>query len=477
MKKIIYLLSAFTLFTALGQAQNATPNGGFESWNTMNAELPQYYIVSSNSEAFYKCQCPANETKSTDAYHGTYAVHLQTQIGNGDTNVAYFINTMPNGNPNNWAGGIAYTQQPTGIRGYYKSAVPAGDSALILVNFKKAGSSLGFFAFSLYGTHNTYTQFSFPIPTLAMAPDTIQFGATSSDFKDNIYMNGSMLLLDSVSFTGVTSQPANFNGDLENWVPEVYGVPTSWYVTGGGGNGNPGVVQTSDKNSGTYAVELQTYQGDNNGNPVARGGGVSTGYYPSGMCAGPNCQMGGQPFTNQSDTLEFYYKYAPMNGDTAAVSLTFKNMGNVVAGAGMLIHTAASSYQHMKVPFNTMNTIDTVVVTFMSSTFMDTALAFIGSDFKVDDVYFTSQSMGIEQHSASAPIQVYPNPAVDGRFVVSNIGRHDLVRVLNVYGQEINAEIVKENGVANIHVSTPGAYMVYVNARGQVTMQKVIVTK
>lgn len=476
MKKIIYSFSAFTLFAAAGLAQSATPNGGFEAWTIMNAELPQGYIVSSNSEAFYKCGCPANETKTTDFYHGSYAVHLQTQIGNGDTNVAYFINTNPNGNPNQWAGGIAYSQQPTGIRGYYKSAVPAGDSALILVNFKKSGASIGFFAFPLYGTHSSYTLFNFPI-NIPFAPDTIQFGATSSDFKDNIFMAGSMLQIDSISFTGVSSQPTNFNGDFENWVPEVYSTPTSWYITGGGSNGNPGVYQTTDKNAGTYAVELQTFLGDNNGNPVARGGGVSTGYYPHGNCMGTNCLKGGLPFTNQQDTLEFYYKYAPVNGDSAEVDINFKHLGNVVSNAGTRIPTAASTYQHMKIPFNTMTTIDSVVVSFYSSSFNDTSLAFIGSDFKVDDVYFTSQSTGIEKFDASALMQVYPNPAVEGNFVVSNIGRHDLVRVLNVYGQEVNAEIVKENGTAKIHVSTPGAYMVYVNARGKVTMQKVIVGK
>lgn len=61
--------------------------------------------------------------------------------------------------------------------------------------------------------------------------------------------------------------------------------------------------------------------------------------------------------------------------------------------------------------------------------------------------------------------------------MVSNVQQFDLVRVLNVYGQEVNALITKENGAAKIQISNSGAYFVYVNARGKITTQKVIVTK
>src|SRR5437588_6154590 len=72
-------------------------------------------------------------------------------------------------------------------------------------------------------------------PRSTLFPYTTLF-RSSSDFKDNIYKVGSMLLIDSVSFTGVSSQPVNFNGDFENWTSQTLIKATNWYANGGGGD-------------------------------------------------------------------------------------------------------------------------------------------------------------------------------------------------------------------------------------------------
>jgi hypothetical protein len=481
MKKIIYLtMGAFMSITTI--AQNAITNGNFESWTSMTFDIPQYYTECSNYNSFYQCMCPANEVKTTNSYHGSFAVQLTTQAGGGGGGgTGYFVNANANGSPSTWTGGVPYTQKPTGIRGYYKSAIPAGDTGLILVNFKKSGSSIGFFTFNLYGTHNAYTLFSFSIPTLTVTPDTIQFGATSSDFKANIAIPGSMLQIDSVSFTGVSSQPANFNGDFENWTSVTLNRPNNWYLGGGGGT-NVGVFQTTDKHAGTYAVELKTFLGQrcsgggNNCHPAAQGGSISTGYYPNN-CSGVCTQIGGGAFTNQIDTLCFYYKYAPSGNDTAQAGLNFKKNYTNVTGMGKNL-MAAGTYQYVEIPFNTLNPIDTVIVSFSSSNWRDSALTFIGSDLKVDEVHFKSQPLttGIKTFSAAIGIKIFPNPSNDGNFTVSNVNTFDLVRVYNIYGQEVNATITKENDYAKIQIANSGAYFVTVNARGKITTQKVIVS-
>ncbi len=471
-------------FSFFAKAQTGIPNGNFESWTSMTYDIPQYYTQSSDYEAFYKCMCPANEVKSTDFYHGSFAVQVTTQVANGDTNVGYFANANIGGNnPSGWAGGLPYTQKPTGIRGYYKCAIASPDSALIVVNFKKNGISIGTFPFTLYGTHSSYTLFSFPFPILPMNPDTVQFAAIASDFKDNIFIPGSMLLIDSVSFTGVTSQPANFNGDFENWSSVTLNRPNNWYLGGGGPNNAIGVFQTTDKYAGTYAVELKTYLGDrcnggnNNCHPAAQGGYISTGYYLNN-CMGPNCERGGSPFSNQIDTLCFYYKYAPSGVDTGWANMYFKKLGNNVMNYGKLLKTSAT-YSYVEVPFNTMNPIDTVIVSFQSSLSQDTLLSFIGSDLKIDEAHFKSQPLitGIKTFDVAAGIKLFPNPSNDGNFVVSNVQSYDLVRVYNIYGQEVNASIKKEADYAKIKIETPGAYFVTVNARGKITTLKVIVGK
>jgi hypothetical protein len=480
MKKNIYLLITALVFNFFAKAQNSIPNGNFENWTSMTFDIPQYYTQCSNYEAFYKCMCAANEVKSTDSYHGGFAVQLTTQLGNGDTNVAYFTNANINGSPNQWTGGIPYTQIPTGIRAYYKCAIPSPDSGLILVNFKKSGVSIGAFPITVYGTHSSYTLLSYTFPVLPMNPDTVQFAAVSSDFKDNIFVIGSMLKIDSVSFTGVTSQPANFNGDFETWTSVTLNRPNNWYLGGGGPNNAIGVLQTTDKYAGTYAAEMQTYLGDrcngnNNCHSAAQGGSISTGYYPR-HCSGLCNQMGGNPFSKQNDTLCFYYKYVPAGGDSAQVDLNFRHLGNNVWNTGAHLG-AAAVYQYKEIIFNTMAPIDTVVVSFQSSLGQDTLLSFIGSDLKVDEVHFHSQPLatGIKTFDAAVGIKIFPNPSNDGNFVVSNVNGYDLVRVYNVYGQEVNASIKKENDYAKIHIDIPGAYFVYINSRGKTTTLKVIV--
>lgn len=224
-------------------------------------------------------------------------------------------------------------------------------------------------------------------------------------------------------------------------------------------------------------MELKTFAGDNKGTSyVARGGNVSTGLYKNN-CSGPNCLIGGNPFNHQVDTLCFYYKYTPSGNDTAQISLNFKKNGNAVNGTGLSI-LASAFYQYVEFPFNAGAPIDTVIVSIQSSSWRDTALTYIGSDLKIDEIHFKSQPLntGIESYNASQGVQIFPNPST-GSFIVRNIDRFDLIRVISVYGQEINAVIKTDNGMANVTIDSPGIYFVYVNSRGKAAMQKVIVGK
>lgn len=477
MKKIIYLLSALTAFTFTVDAQNSVPNGNFETWTTGNAETPTGYF-NSNPSTFFRCNTPFNCVKTTDAYHGSYAIQLTTNNGNGDTCMGYIVNAPnPNGNnPCMWQGGVPFNQVPTGIRGYYKSNLMAGDSGGIIIAFRAAGSCVGMYTLKFGGTHNAYTLFSIPFtPALTGTPDTMIFAAISSDVFNSVQKPGSMLQLDSISLVGVT-QPANLNGDFENWTPQPLYKASGWYLQNTNDQGM-GITRTADAAGGSYAVELSSWLGDNNmGTPLSRGGSISTGYYLNN-CQGMNCQRGGYPFTNQIDTLCFYYKYTPASNDTAQVWLNFKKNGNMVGNAGMPMPGLVSNYTFKKVGFNIGTPIDSVIVNFQASSWRDTAVSYLGSVFKVDEVFFLSQATGIRTYDSNVSLQAYPNPSANGTFTVNNVDYYDLVRVMNVYGEEVPAKITKVNNTAQIQVSNPGAYLIYINARGKVTNLKVIAGK
>ncbi|HTA62724.1 MAG TPA: T9SS type A sorting domain-containing protein [Bacteroidia bacterium] len=478
MKKIIYSLSAALALTTSLQAQNAIPNGGFESWTSATYDYPQSYL-NSNPGSFFRTNAAFNVVKTTDAFHGSYALQLTTNVGVAhDTNMAYIIDASnTNGNPCQWSGGIPYNQKPTGLHGNYKSNVAVGDSAGIIVAFRSGGTCLGMYIMKFYGTHNAYTPFTLSFsPALSATPDSMIFAAVSSDVFGNIQKAGSMLQLDSLSFTGGVSQPAAFNGDFENWQSQTVKKPNNWYLqTDDQGDG---IFQTTDAQAGTYAMELKTVLGQRgNGNvktPAAQGAGISTGYSNNNCGGGPNCLRGGYPFTNQVDTLAFYYKYVPSGNDTGEVSINFKKNTTGVWSTGAPLR-ASATYKYMEVPFNTSTAIDTVIVSFQSTNWRDSSVSFVGSDLKIDQVHFKSQSLaGIKKYDANASIAVFPNPS-NGVFTITHIQGNDLVRVYNVYGQEINAAITKDGNDAHVQIDAPGAYFIYINSGGKITSHKVIV--
>jgi hypothetical protein len=405
MKKFLLLYGLLTTWVAFGQ--DSIPNRNFERWDTNTYDYLQNYPYSSNPQNFYYYQLPFNVTKTTDAYHGNYAVQLTTNASETDTAFGYFLNANPNtdGGPSSWKGGIPYNQQPTGIKGYYKYNVATADSGTILVVFKKTGSVIGMYTYPLGGIKSSYTMFDFTFdPALPEAPDTVILGAISCKFADGDPhgIAGSTLLLDSISFTGVASQPSMLNGDFESWQSQIISSLADWNTSYNGGD-STGVYKTTDAVQGDYALELMTYQGNWNNHDGALPARVSTGYYPSDCNS--NCtELGGSPFSNQIDTLAFYYKYAPSGDDSAAVNLNFKKNGANIFSTGIYL-PASENYKYIEISFDIGQDPDTVIVDIQSSIWNDTALTYVGSDLKIDHIYFKSSPM------TKTPVITWNNPA------------------------------------------------------------------
>ncbi|MEI7502514.1 MAG: T9SS type A sorting domain-containing protein [Paludibacter sp.] len=414
MKKQLLLLSlACIAITANGQI--SIPNGNFETWSFSTYDTPVSYYYTSNSNAEDDA---FNVSRSLVAYHGSSAVKLVTNL-NG---LGYFLNCNPNnGNVALWRGGMAYNQKPTGLRGYYKYNVSATDTGVLIAKFTKAGVDIGTYYCKVGGVKTDYTLFKYTFdPALTETPDSVIFGAVSSDFRtSNNGVLGSTLYLDSVSFTGVTSQPTYMNGDFENWSQSQ----TSYKLVGWPNKQNQavGVSRTSDVpvGGGLYALELKTYLGQgNSGNEKAQNGFISTGYYDQ-KC---NCMVGGQPYSRQIDTLAFWYKYAPASTGNGQITLLFKKSGNYQQWVNADIK-ASAIYKYQEIPFNLGQTPDSVIVQIMSSLWQDSLVAFVGSDLKIDNLYFKSQktNTGIIDLGEDAQMKIYPNPS-NGQILIRGLG-------------------------------------------------------
>jgi hypothetical protein len=456
-----------TFFTV--NAQDTIPNGSFDYWSTMSFLQPTNYPTSSNLKSFQNSHV-ANVVQATNAYHGTYAVKLITEAPVApavDTTGGYISNStnVDKGDPTTWTGGIPYTQIPTGIRGYYTYNVNMADSALVGIVFRKNGVNYANYFYSVGGIHSTYTPFSFTfIPALTQAPDSIIFVATSSNLLVFNGLPGSTVKFDSISFTGVTSQPALMNGDFESWTNyNAYPTLNDWDTQG---NLNTAVFQTTDTNTGKYALELMTVAGSsgkNSGTFQLNVGNVQDGQWNNGT----NTFAGGFPYNQQNGTLTFYYKYTPANPkDSAIININLKLAGSNVGGYGMTL-PAASSYTYVEMPFSGNQVPDSAMIQISSSkwqgtTWQDTAKSYVGAVLKIDGLAFKPSTTGITETSAGANITFYPNPMKEtGVFDIP--AQTDLtgmnLRIYNEVGVTVKSIPVNANKVfLNKGDLLPGVY-------------------
>jgi hypothetical protein len=463
MKKALHVITF--VFAAGALMAQTIPNGNFESWNENTWMDPAggYY---SSDDLYVPSQYSPNVVRTTNAYHGSYAIQLTTVKVGVDTLQAFVTNGNPGGaNP---TGGAPYSQKPTGIRLYYECNIMPGDSATIVAVFKKSGSVIGTYGQKLTGVRSSYTLLVIPFsPALAINPDTLIFAFTPSNLLiNNNYKGipGSTLTIDSVTFTGGVIQP-NTNGDFENWIDDTAAYPTGW--TGA----YPGVYRTTAAYAGNYALELKT-QG-----PSLFSSKGQPGYATTGKNYG---NSGGYPYTLLTDTLEFYYKYAPAGGpDTAGFNIEFKKNDVSVGGTGAIL-TAQAAYTLKKIGFTIGSTPDSAIIAFASTLTASLDMVHKGSTLLVDNLFFKSQPLSIPVLLADGSIRIYPNPVVNS-FTLNADGFSGSIRALKIY--DMSGRLVESfeypsglnNNIEHYDISrySAGLYLIHITTNSGDYYQKI----
>lgn len=449
--------------------QGPIPNNGFEFWTSTTIENPAFYPFTSNQAVVYS-EMPTNVIKTTDKFHGQYALQLSsTTYAPGKPYLAYCLNSDPRGGDmSKWIGGMPYTEIPTGIRGWYKYNVEIADSAIIIAVFRKNNAAIGTYIYKLGGIKENYTLFNFPLtPALTQNPDSVILGTVSSDFmKNENGIPGSILKIDSISFTGVVNQPAGMNGDFELWE----GTQTPFQLADWNKNNNQdkGVTRTSEARSGQYALQLITYLGEENGVPKARQGYASTGYNDNDC----QCMKGGEPFTNRKDTLTFWYKYTPSLDDNAEIALNFKVAGNNITWRSMTIN-ASEQYQYAELPFEIDQTPDTVILQMQSSLWSNSATTYVGSKLIIDDILFKSQINTGYASVVSSNIKISKH-STDGKFIISGVESNTLrFDVYDIAGRKVIPTTISNNIIDLTHLAG-GLYCVRINTCKSIQTHKLI---
>lgn len=468
-------LSLFILLALLSTpnllSQTPVPNGNLETWNSGSYSFPTHYNFSSaleNASLFIENESPFNLSKTT-GFHGLYGAKLTTVKVGIDTIFGYFINYQPsNDQPANWHGGTPYSETPTAIRGYYKYNLETEDSAMVITAFSKNGVNIGTYVNKIGGIKSDFTLFNFPLtPALSTTPDSVIVAFTSSDISKKTPFLGASVDVDSISFVGVANQPALMNGDLETWTDTTINKPSGWYTE------RMGTVRSTDSFSGSYAVELTTYLGDENQVTVARNASLSNGYYDNNC--NNNCYpKGGIPFSNQIDTLALYYKYFPSGNDSASVSLRFKKNGVFTDQRGLFLKSSPS-YKYVKLDFNLASEPDSVIIEIYSSDWNNKNISFVGSKLILDDIHFTATLPTKLVTIGETGVQI---AVLKNEIALSGITSPTGVEMFNVAGVVVYKESITSPRKIDTSLLPQGIYIInLVCEDGSRISKKIIIVK
>ncbi len=311
MKKWIFTF-VFILFILTAAVPQNIPNRGFEQWETRQLfEQPRSWLTSDIMGAF-NGDTALSVRKTDDAYSGSYALYLENRVYDQEKTPGFaFCQGRVSGDyPDlKYLGGFPYTGQPDSLVGYFKYHVESGDTARILVIFKKDGNALSENWFTLTGEQLSYKRMAFPFNPVSGVPDTALVGISAGTPWDPV--TGSYLYVDHLQFDqDAQSIP---NGDFENWDMLTYEDPVGWES----GNwvsvltqSDKMCFQTEDAHSGSYAMKLKTVYLD-----FAE---QNIGIASVGKLEVENIS-GGFPYDETPRAISGYYKYMPVGVDSAQV--------------------------------------------------------------------------------------------------------------------------------------------------------------
>ncbi|MFN5183203.1 MAG: T9SS type A sorting domain-containing protein [Bacteroidota bacterium] len=257
------------------------------------------------------------------------------------------------------------------------------------------------------------------------------------------------------------------NSGFENWTS---GNPTGWgsaddmLSSTGLISGTTLETQVSPGNSGSSACELKTQTvtlllvGSFDVPGI-----VNSGPLTLDLASGAP-SFGRIPYTAMPSGYSFYYKYAPVNGDTAATICYFTkwnsstNSRDTVGGGGTLINGTTSGFTMLTVPITWAGTTapDSVQMFFLSSA---GAAPQINTSLIIDDINMIVP-IGMNEQ-VSVPFSVFPNPATDHVNIVCKDNRASKVEVYDFTGKRVAFDNFVDSKVRVNTESLPGGVYIY----------------
>ncbi len=205
-----FYLILLSLFISIGMlAQNATPNAGFENWNSLGNRVDpaDWNTLNPNTAIIGVLTC--TRASGTDAHSGSYAIKLTTKsvfgvTANGIASTGTLITTPPYG----VTGGIPFTGRPDSITGWYKYTPQGADQGF--VELQLLGSvntdTIGYVRFETpNATVSSFTRFSAPVTYISPNNPSNSIWIISSSRGTNPVVNSSIIVDDIAMVFNPTS--------------------------------------------------------------------------------------------------------------------------------------------------------------------------------------------------------------------------------------------------------------------------------
>lgn len=283
-------------------------------------------------------------------------------------------------------------------------------------------------------------------------------------------MKKSILFFVSIFFAFAASSQSIPNPGFESWLPNPdYDDPEGWgtlNLLSIPGFDNPASVfkDSIAPYAGNYSLKITTVVLVNNPAPdqLADTFGVAF----SGMVSFAG-QVLGFPYSLKPTTLNFYYKYTPVDNDTALCNVqlfkynTTTHMRDTLASGYFSQNNTVSNYTMGSVTLNYNAQFagldpDTAMITFQPS---NDFVPIPGSTLWVDELSFTG-GVGIDDLASSKKdVLVYPNPAVNELTIVSQNENGEKVIVFDEAGRMLTSILlVNKTAKVDLHSYQNGNY-------------------
>lgn len=183
----------------------------------------------------------------------------------------------------------------------------------------------------------------------------------------------------------------------------------------------------------------------------------------------------GRPFNQRPDRYTGWYKYAPVNGDSAKFEVILSrydalNQVRVPVGSGSLTITqAAANYTNFNIDivYTDSQAPDTAIVVAAASAGYDFSNLLmcqgqVGSELFIDDLSLEFGGVGINEEMQNAQVKVFPTATSSVLNIQTEVKDYLIARVYDLSGKKVLEQSF--NGTQTLDVSslTSGNYIIVV---------------